>query len=243
MSKIHINRSKLSFKQKDRDKEKIHFKTGVYLASIIVGIVIMLFIIQQFFSSNFCPGIQPGELQGIWGILLYPFFHGSPTHLLSNAPPLFFLIMGMYYYFPKKVLSAILSIWLLSGLVIWFFGRPGCHLGASGIIYGLAFFLGAIGFIKRQRNLGAFALIIVFLYGGMVWGVLPQQPGISWEGHAGGAVTGLLLAILWRKTTVYTSIYDRPDEPDEPEDENTAIANTTEKGTIINYHFTSENNT
>ncbi|MDA3865981.1 MAG: rhomboid family intramembrane serine protease [Salinivirgaceae bacterium] len=213
----------------------------MYVASMFVAIIGVLFIFQQFFSSGFCPGIRPGSVDGLYGLVTYPLFHGSVSHLFSNLPPLFFLLAGLFYYFPRKFFPAVLSIWLLSAAFIWIVGHKGCHLGASGIIYGVAFFMAAIGIIKKQRNLGAFALIIVFLYGGMIWGVLPQEGNISWEGHAGGALSGILLAILWSKTPVYTEQFETKEQDEEEQeemdqgDENMHLS---QKGTTIHYHFT-----
>lgn len=191
------------------EKEGKHVRNSIFIAVVISFGITLLFVLQQFFPERFCPGIKPGEMQGMWGIWLYPFFHGNISHLLSNLPPLFFLMAGTFYYLPGRFFPAILSIWLFSAVIIWVAGRSGCHLGASGIIYGLAFMLATLGFLKKQRTLGAFALIIVFLYGGMIWGVLPQEGNVSWEGHAGGAVAGILLAVLWRKHAIYTDYIDQ----------------------------------
>jgi membrane associated rhomboid family serine protease len=157
-------------------------------------------------------------------------------------PPLFFLTSGAFYYLPKKLFPALLTIWLTSSVVIWGVGRSGCHLGASGLVYGLAFMLATLGFLKKQRTLGAFALIIVFMYGSMIWGVLPQEGNVSWEGHAGGAATGVLLALLWRNN----KIYGQEDETDPDDDEDIFEGygdehNSTTSYTPINYHYTPKN--
>jgi membrane associated rhomboid family serine protease len=208
---------------------------------MFAAIIGVLFIFQQFFSSGFCPGIRPGSVNGLYGLVTYPLFHGSVSHLLSNLPPLFLLLAGLFYYFPRKFFPAVLSIWLLSAAFIWMVGTKGCHLGASGIIYGVAYFMAAMGIIKKQRNLGAFALIIVFLYGGMIWGVLPQEGNISWEGHAGGALSGILLAILWAKTPVYTEHFEKTIDDDEDEnddaDHGDGNMHLSQKGTTIHYHL------
>lgn len=197
-------------------KESKHVRTSIFTSLLISFLVALFFLAQQFFDDQFCPGIKPGDWESFYGIFLYPLFHSDISHLLSNLPPLFFLLAGAFYYMPRRFFPAILTIWLVSALLVWGFGRPGCHLGASGIIYGFAFMLATLGFLKKQRTLGAFALIIVFMYGSMVWGVLPQDGNVSWEGHAGGALAGVLLAILWRKKPIYT---DEPEEDEEDEDD------------------------
>lgn len=189
-------------------KEGNHVRNSIFTALIITFTVAVFFIAQQFFSENFCPGIRPLSIKDLYGIILYPFFHSDLSHLFSNIPPLFFLLAGTFYYLPRRFFPALLTIWLVSGGIIWIGGRTGCHLGASGIIYGLAFMLATLGFLKKQRALGAFALIIVFLYGSMIWGVLPQDGNVSWEGHAGGAFAGIMLAVLWRKYPVYTEKFE-----------------------------------
>ena len=221
-------------------KEGKHVRNSIFVSMLISFIVALLFIVQQFFDSEFCPGILPGEWSHFYGIFLYPFFHSDTAHLLSNLPPLFFLVAGTFYYMPRRLFMAMLTIWLISALVIWSFGRSGCHLGASGVIYGLAFMLATLGFLKKQRTLGAFALIIVFMYGSMVWGVLPQDGNVSWEGHAGGALAGVLLAILWRKKSIYT---DEPEEEDDDDNTDEPFSRSTHEiaDAEINYHFSPKN--
>src|SRR6056297_818250 len=217
-------------------KEGKHVRNSIFVSMLISFTVALLFIVQQFFDSEFCPGILPGEWSHFYGIFLYSFFHSDTAHLLSNLPPLFFLAAGTFYYMPRRLFIAMLTIWLLSALVIWSFGRSGCHLGASGIIYGLAFMLATLGFLKKQRTLGAFALIIVFMYGSMVWGVLPQEGNVSWEGHAGGALVGILLAILWRKKPIYTDEESDEEPPFEDTDDDGPFQTNTGEQNIF-YHY------
>lgn len=229
--------------QPTTQEESKHVRTSIFVALILSFIMVVLFIAQQFFGNDFCPGIQPGNVEGLYGLFTYPFFHSSTSHLLSNLPPLFFLTAGTFYYLPKKLFPALLTIWFASAIVIWSFGRPGCHLGASGLVYGLAFMLATLGFLKKQRTLGAFALIIVFMYGGMIWGVLPQGGNISWEGHAGGAATGVLLAFFWKNVYIYGQNDEEPFEDDD-DDDFTGYGdelNSTTSNTPINYHFIPEN--
>ncbi len=218
------------------EKEGKHIRTSVYIAAVISFTIGLLFLLQQFFSDGFCPGIQPQEFSGLYGVLLYPLFHSNLSHLFSNLPPLFFLTAGTFYYLPRKLFPSIIYIWLGSAVIIWAFARPGCHLGASGIIYGLAFMLATLGFMKKQRTLGAFALIIVFMYGSMVWGVLPQDGNVSWEGHAGGALMGILLAILWRKKPIYTETDDEEELHEEDSDDDDTFRTNTGEPNIF-YHY------
>ncbi|PLX23236.1 MAG: rhomboid family intramembrane serine protease [Salinivirgaceae bacterium] len=225
-------------------EEGKHLRTSIFVALMLSFFMVVSYTLQQFFDDGFCPGIQPGNTDGLYGLLLYPFFHSSISHLLSNLPPLFFLSAGTFYYLPKKLFPALLTIWLASAIVIWTFGRSGCHLGASGLVYGLAFMLATLGFLKKQRTLGSFALIIVFMYGSMIWGVLPQEGNVSWEGHAGGAATGILLALFWRNLRIYGHKDETEIEDDDDDDFDFRgygdELNSTTSGSPINYHFTPE---
>lgn len=161
-------------------------------------------------------GIAPRSLVGLRGILFSPFLHGNFGHLFSNTIP--FLVSGTFvFHFFKLTSWRILGlIWLISGFGTWLVGDfYSIHIGASGLVYGLVAFLLTSGIIRKNRNLAAVALILIFLYGSMVWGLFPQirwtGENISWEGHLFGALGGAVLAWFYR--------HDGPE--DEPEvDEN-----------------------
>lgn len=91
------------------------------------------------------------------------------------------------------------AIYIGSGLGVWLFARSSFHFGASGLIYGMMFFLFVSGILRRDRLSIAISLIVFFLYGSMVWGIFPVEPGISFESHLFGAVLGTSLAIVLRK--------------------------------------------
>jgi membrane associated rhomboid family serine protease len=139
-------------------------------------------------------GIIPRELGGIWGIFLSPFLHANLSHLLSNFLPLMILLTLLVATQPHSWWIA-LQIVLLGGLLLWVFGRPAVHVGASGLIYGLIAYLMAAGF--RQGRFGpAFAALLVgFLYGGtLLSGVLPTVgEHVSWDGHLTSAIAGGIL--------------------------------------------------
>lgn len=146
-------------------------------------------------------GIYPLEQRGVFGIFAHPLVHASWRHLLTNAFPLFFLSWCLYYFY-KDIASLILfSIWLLEGTLTFCIGHPGWHVGASGIIYGLAFFLFFSGLIRRHVPLVAVALLVTFLYGGLVWNMFPHfvKATTSWEGHLSGAIAGTLCALLFMR--------------------------------------------
>lgn len=148
-------------------------------------------------------GIQPRSIHGMKGIILSPLFHQNFKHLAANTPAL--LILGWFIYYSYKDIAneTILLIWSGSGLLTWLIGRPAYHIGASGLIYGMAFFLFFSGIFRKNPQLTAIALLIVFIYGSLFWNMLPVaewiDPNVSWEGHLSGALAGLLTAILLRK--------------------------------------------
>jgi membrane associated rhomboid family serine protease len=118
----------------------------------------------------------------------------------------------------------LLGIWLLSGIWVWFGGRSSWHVGASGVIYGLSAFLFLSGIIREVKGLAALSLVVVFLYGSMIWGVFPdlfpEEEAISWEGHLGGFVAGMAMALYYRKQGPQRKKYsweleDQNDEEDE----------------------------
>lgn len=153
---------------------------------------------HSIFSAHFM-GIRPGSFSGLIGVFTAPFFHGSWTHLLSNAIPFFVLInvfLNLYSSLVWRVFSGILFI---SGLLVWLVGDFGSsHIGISGLIYGLIGFLLTAGLLGRERQTYSLSIIVALLYGGFWWGFVPV-PGVSWESHVFGFLSGILMAAFNRK--------------------------------------------
>ena len=140
-------------------------------------------------------GIQPRTKQGLWGILFAPFLHGSPQHLLANTVPLLVLGWLIMLRDAKHFIPVTLLAMLGSGLFAWTFGASGSvHIGASGVVFGYLGFLIFAGWFARSLGAIALSILVTVLWGGLVFGVLPGQPGISWESHLGGFVGGALAA-------------------------------------------------
>lgn len=145
-------------------------------------------------------GIYPRSLQGLRGIFLSPFIHSGPQHLFNNSTPLFVLTASLLYFYRKIAFPVLFFGLLLTGLTTWIIARPAFHIGASGIIYLLVSFIFFSGIFRKYYRLVALSLIIVFLYGSMIWYIFPIKAGISWEGHLSGFLVGLLFAYIFRKT-------------------------------------------
>jgi membrane associated rhomboid family serine protease len=146
-------------------------------------------------------GIVPRKLSGLVGIPLAPFLHGGIGHLLSNTVPLIILLI-LLSASRKEAWTTVAEIIVLSGVLLWLFGRNGnaqeqtVHVGASGLIYGIIAFLIVAGFREKRVMSLAIALLVGFMYGGtLLWGVLPTQKGVSWDGHLAGAIAGGILAM------------------------------------------------
>jgi membrane associated rhomboid family serine protease len=143
-------------------------------------------------------GVRPGEWAHWTGMLTYPFLHSDLEHLWNNTATFFTLNTLLFYFYRSLALRVWGLLYLISGLGLFFIGVGGNHIGASGIIYGLAAFLFTSGVVRRSEDLMRVSLLVAFLYGGMVWWMLPIEDHISWEGHLSGAVTGALLALAFR---------------------------------------------
>lgn len=144
-------------------------------------------------------GVLPRNASGAWGVLFAPLLHGNFYHLLSNTVPLIFL-SGMLYLFYNRIASRVFTLcYFFPSILVWFFGREFYHIGASGLIYALAAFLIAFGIFRRELKALLISALIVILYGGLLYGIVPNQPGVSWESHLFGAIVGVFLGIRFSK--------------------------------------------
>ncbi len=142
-------------------------------------------------------GIHPRSVAGLWGIFTSPFLHGGIAHLLSNSVPLFILGTLVFMRGMGQFFTVTLTVVVVGGLGVWLIGAGNSnHIGASGVIFGYLGFLLAIGVFERSLKAIVTALVVGFLYGGVIWGVLPTRPGVSWEGHLFGLLAGILTAKL-----------------------------------------------
>ncbi len=143
--------------------------------------------------------VVPLEARGLVGLLSAPLLHADFGHLLSNAFALVVLGTLISTVYPRSASRLVLAGWIGAGLFTWVIGRPSIHLGASGLVHAMFFALFALAILRRDRPAAAAALVAVLLFGGMLMTVFPQEWRISWEMHAGGALSGLLAAWIWRR--------------------------------------------
>ena len=157
-------------------------------------------------------GIHPREPDGLIGIIMSPMLHSGFQHLFSNTIPLFLMFTLIALFYPKVAKISFISIYLLTGISVWFFGRHVYHIGASGVVYGLISFVFWSGVFRKNIRSVFLSLAIVFLYSGYVAGVLPGKPNISWESHLLGALVGVLVAFIVRNIKEDHEIEDQRKE-------------------------------
>lgn len=202
--------------------EKRRLLLSMLIPFLLVSFMWLVKVAEVIFETDFYfLGIFPRKLSSLTGILTSPFIHSGFRHLFNNSLPLFILGTALFYLYSQVSFRVILWIMLLTGLTVWLTGRPAWHIGASGIVYGLASFLFVSGVIRRHIPLMGLSLLVVFVYGEMVWGIFPGfRIDISWESHMLGAAAGLLLAIWYRNEGPQKPVpfYENEEESDGAEE-------------------------
>lgn len=219
--------------------------------SLTAGFALLLwllhFIDAQLLPADIKPGVYPRTLAGLIGIPLAPLVHGSFGHLISNTMSLLMLGSGALFFYPRAARIALPVLYLAPGLGVWLFARDAYHIGASGLTYGMMFFLLFIGLLRKDRASVGFSAAILFLYSGMLAGLLPEDSDISFEYHLFGALAGAACALALRardpqpppekydwedddetrddpvigdqwRTTEAAAAEDAPPDPDNPDD-------------------------
>ncbi|MCP2320782.1 Membrane associated serine protease, rhomboid family [Nocardia amikacinitolerans] len=168
---------------------------------LIAGFVLLLYAIEGFDAVDSREldraGIEPREADGLWGVLWAPVLHGGWDHLMGNTVPV--LVLGFLVLAAgiSRGLAATAVIWVVAGLGTWLTGADGTvHIGASSLVFGWLTFLILRGWFTRSVGQIVLGLVVLVLYGSLLWGVLPGQDGISWQGHLFGAIGGVVAAWL-----------------------------------------------
>ena len=185
------------------ERSRANFRLAVKMA---LGFVALIWVIQLLdWALDLEPadfGVRPRQLAGLPGIFFAPLVHGGFAHLLANSPPLLVLGTAMLYLYPSAALRVLPAVYLGTGVAVWLFARGSAHVGASGLIYGLVSYIFVAGLIRRDRRAIAASLLVCFMYGALIWGLLPIEPGVSWETHLAAALIGIMLAIALRRRDI-----------------------------------------
>lgn len=206
--------------------DKKIFRHSLVFPSLFLLAFWMVLLVEKILNLDFATyGIFPLHIKGLKGILFSPFIHAGYEHLGANSVPFFVLSVALFYFYRKLAYRIFFLIYFLSGICVWLGGREAWHIGASGVVYGLASFLFFSGIFRNDAKLLTIAIIVVFLYGSMFWGIFPIKPEISWESHLWGSASGFFLSIYYRNRGPQRQHYEWEDEPDEEEDEFPSIEN------------------
>ena len=203
------------------ERARANFRLALKIALGFVALIWLIDIVNWALALELQRfGVRPRQLAGLPGILLAPLLHGGPVHLLANSLPLLVLGTGMLYLYPNSALKVLPAVYLGPGIAVWLFAGGSVHVGSSGLVYGLASYVFVAGVLRLDRRAIAASLLVSFLYGSLVWGVLPIQPGVSWQTHLAAALIGLALAIALRRLDIPPrKRYSWEDEAGEPKNQ------------------------
>lgn len=197
-------------------KEAHLFK--LYTAIKVSAVFLILMWLGHFLRVYYFPdayqwGVLPRTFTGLKGIITIPFLHGSWEHLISNTFPMLVLTFFITYFYITIYKKAILSLWIIAGFWLWVIGRNNYHVGASGLVYAYTAFLFFSGLLRRDTVSLTVSLIVIFLYGSIVWGMLPfETADYSWEGHLTGFLAGIAVAIYFRRKNLREKIQISEDD-------------------------------
>ena len=179
-------------------------KRSFTIVAAFTAVLWLIRIVEVMLGANLARyGVYPGQPGGLTGIIWAPLIHTSFSHLFANTPPLLLLGTALLYGYPRSAKIVIPAVYLGSGLGVWLFARDAYHVGASGLTFGFMFFVFTVGVLRWDKRATALSLVVFFLYGGMIWGIFPSKPEISFESHFFGAMIGIAMAVLLRNYDPY----------------------------------------
>ncbi len=216
-------------------EEKRRFVHSLVFPLFFLCLVWAVFIVDLILELNLhYLGLFPMKLSGLPGILTAPLVHSGFKHIFDNSLPLFILSLALFYFYRNIAYRVFFLIYLVTGFMVWLGARGAYHVGASGLVYGLAFFIFFSGVLRNNIRLLAISLLVAFLYGSLVWGLLPHDARVSWESHLFGAITGTVLAFYYRKYGPKRKKYSW-ELAEEEEDSDYWNANSTDSNLTIVY--------
>ncbi len=180
-------------------------RTGWFASSVVpfrlVFLMWLVFSIEFFYRIDLSfLGIRPRSATGLLGLVFAPVLHGDYLHLLSNTVPLLFLGSALYFFYGRIAGSVFARCYFITNLLVWMFSpRLSYHIGASGLIYGLAAFLIVFGLVRAEVLSLLLSVSVAVVYGGIFYGVLPSDPRVSWESHLAGAMVGVISAFQFSR--------------------------------------------
>ncbi len=181
------------------DKKNAHeLASDFRWIALFVGVIWFVFVLDRLLPLEQF-GLIPRTVIGLTGIVAMPFLHADLAHITSNTVPLF-VTLALLAGSRANSVQIVLAIAILAGIGLWLFGREARHIGASGLVFGLIAFHVFAGLFERRFVSIVISAIVGFVYAGtLLRGVLPTQPGVSWDGHLIGAIAGALVALVISK--------------------------------------------
>jgi len=181
-----------------------HLKRSFTIVASFTAVLWLIKVVEMMLGANLARyGVYPGQPGGLTGIIWAPLIHTSFSHLFANTAPLLLLGTALLYGYPKSAKIVIPAVYFGVGLGVWLFARDAFHVGASGLTFGFMSFVFTVGVLRWDKRATVLSLIVFFLYGGMIWGIFPNKPDISFESHFFGALIGIALALLLKDYDPY----------------------------------------
>lgn len=180
--------------------KNLSLRDSIFLAAGFVLLVWSVKLVETMFGENlYYLGVNPQTASGLFGIVVAPIIHGSIEHVLGNTLPILLLGSMLIYGYPRSRWWVLTIVWVASGVGVWFFARTSFHIGASGLTHGVFFFLVIAGILRHDARSSALLMVAFFMYGAMFWTIFPYKPGVSFEYHLFGALSGIVCALLFSR--------------------------------------------
>ena len=208
-----------SYSDEQYNLEKRIVRHSLFVSGTLIVVLWLVKLFEFEFDLDFSTwGVLPHDVLGLRGIIFSQLIHASFNHLIANTIPLFILTFSLFFFYRRSSYPIFVLIYLFSGIFVWLGGREALHIGASGLIYGLAAFLFMSGIISFNIRLLTISMIVSLVYGGMFWGIFPFKPEVSWESHLWGGISGFGLAFFYRKPVPAEPLEDEVEDHEEIED-------------------------
>lgn len=204
------------------NNEKKRLISSLILPTVLIIIIWLIKLGEFIMNTNFgFLGIYPLKVEGLAGILFSPLIHSDLNHLYANTIPLFLLSTALFYFYREIGFKILMLIYFTTNFWVWIVAREAWHIGASGLIYGLFSFIFISGIIRKNNRLMALSMFIIFLYGGLIWGIFPNniQREISWESHLMGLISGIVYAIYYKNEGPQKTVYQWEEDDNEEDDD------------------------